>query len=154
MIVNLLSGSAKDSCRAVNASATWAGRLRRLRRAGQVTMEEAEFRRRAPQLEVSLAAPGIGRVLEGRLPLAWEAALMVGCCAAPAPHAASRDLGDTFSLTDLAVGPPPCLPASHLHLERPLNPASQAAPSMWSLPSPDGTIATAPGVAASYFLHF
>ena len=78
---------------------------------GQVTMEEAEFRRRARQLEVSLAAPGIGRVLEGRLPLAWEAALMVGCCAAPAPHAASRDLGDTFSLTDLAVGPPPRLPA-------------------------------------------
>lgn len=66
-------------------------------------MEEAEFRRRAPELETALGAPPIQRVLEGRLPLAWEAALMLGCCAAPGPHAASRDLGDTFSLTDLVV---------------------------------------------------
>lgn len=86
-------------------------------------MEEAEFRRRAPELESALGVPSIQRVLEGRLPLAWEAALMLGCCAAPAPHAASRDLGDTFSLKDLVVnaaGHQPALPVLPypLHLFR------------------------------------
>ena len=44
------------------------------------------------------------QVFEARLPLGWDAALTLGCCASVAPHATRRPLGETFSLTDLSVG--------------------------------------------------
>lgn len=43
------------------------------------------------------------QVFEARLPLAWDVQLALGCCALPVPHASARPLGETFSLTDLAV---------------------------------------------------
>lgn len=48
----------------------------------------------------------IWQVLEGQLPLEWEAVITLGCCVVPTPYAATRSLAQTFGLDDLVVSLP------------------------------------------------
>ncbi|KAK9830879.1 hypothetical protein WJX81_001263 [Elliptochloris bilobata] len=69
----------------------------------QVTMEDAEFRRRAPEVALALAAPHVRDVFEERLPLAVDAALAMGCCAAVGVGARTRPLAEGFDRAELEM---------------------------------------------------
>lgn len=66
-------------------------------------MNDAEFWERSTELALQLATPDVKDVFEERLPLGFEACLMLGCVAKLVPGARSNPLSEGFDVSDFQV---------------------------------------------------
>lgn len=70
----------------------------------QLEMPEAQWQANTTRLALQLMSAGARAVYQGQLPLRLAASLDLGCVAAVAPAARSRQLGEGFELRELQVG--------------------------------------------------
>ena len=66
-------------------------------------MHEDEFQAASADVALTLAANHVQSVWEERLPLGFDTALTLGCCAEILPDLRHRPLSETFGLSDLRV---------------------------------------------------
>jgi hypothetical protein len=69
----------------------------------QLEMPEQQWQANTTRLALQLMSAGARAVYQGQLPLQLAASLDLGCVAAVAPAARSRQLGEGFDLRELQV---------------------------------------------------